>query len=589
MNITFKNILKKATFIAVATIAFCFFNGCDKMLDKSPLGKLNESVFKSKEAIDKLLIACYSPLNGYIRGESSVGGWQAGPDNMYFSDMLAGNIHKGSTTGDQAGMLLMERYVASSDNDVIRTKWRVMYGAIDRCNDVLRTLNANEISDLNEDDRNQIIAEARFLRAYYHFEAKKIWNMVPYIDETVTDLQRRVPNNRDIWPDIESEFSFVMNSLPASQTEPGRPTNFAAKAFLAKVYLYQQKYSQAKVLLDEIIASGKYQLMPNFYDNFNAEKNNNAEAVWQNQVAVNVAGTSYNRSQRGGDLAYPNAPEQPNLSGAGFNQPTFDLVNAYKTGMDGLPLIDSYWESDFKNDQGISSSEAYTPDTSTPVDPRLDWTVGRRGIPYHDWGLHPGMQWIRDQVSAGPYNQKKYVILESQLEKYSYDNTAKFNALNFNIIRYAQVLLWAAECEVELGDPEKARQYVNMIRARARDGIYVRLGVDAPFGNGPLPANYQIDEYKESWAGKTKEWMNQRVRFEHRLEFAEEGHYFYDLVRWDVAEEYLNAYVAREKKHIEYLKDVVFEKNSRYLPIPLLEIDRSYVDGKPTLTQNPGY
>lgn len=304
---------------------------------------------------------------------------------------------------------------------------------------------------------------------------------------------------------------------------------------------------------------------------------------------MNVAGAGYDRSQRGGDLSFPNAPDQPNLSGAGFNQPTFDLVNAYQTDPDGLPLIDSYFESDFKNDMGIESTEEFIPDQVTPVDPRLDWTVGRREVPYHDWVVHPGKDWIRDQISAGPYNQKKYVIQKSQLEKYSYDNTAKFNALNFNIIRYAAVLLWAAECEIEIGDPEKAREYVNRVRARARDGIYVRLGEEAPFGNGETAANYKVDVYNESWGGKDKEWLRKRVRFEHRLEFADEGHYFFDLVRWDIAEEYINAYIAREKKYIRYLEGVVFTENDRYFAIPLIEIDRSYKDGVPTLKQNPGY
>jgi len=452
----FKNTVKKAPFIAVVMAALCLFNGCEDFLDKNPLGRLSESVFNTKVAVDKLLIACYSPLNGYM----GAGGWQSGPDNNYYSDMLSGNIHKGSTPGDQPGMLQMERYVATSDIGVLRDRWRVLYEGIERTNNVLRTLNENEVPDMTQAEKTQVIAEARFLRAHYHFEAKKVWNMVPYIDETVEDPQRRVPNDRDIWPDIENDFIFAMNTLPDVQAEPGRPTKMAAKAFVAKVYLFQQKYSQAKVLLDEIIASGKYQLMPNYFDNFNAEKNNNAESIWQNQVAVNVPGTSYNRSQRGGDLAYPNAPDQPNLSGAGFNQPTFDLVNAYQTSANGLPLIDTYFENDFKHDQGIESNQPFEPDIVTPVDPRLDWVVGRRGVPYHDWKIHPGKDWIRDQVSAGPYNQKKFVILKSQMEKYSHTNTAKFNALNFNIIRYASVLLWAAECEIELGDPDKARNYV---------------------------------------------------------------------------------------------------------------------------------
>lgn len=577
---------KKAIIFTAISIAFCLFNGCSDMLDKNPLGKLNESVFTTKDAVDKLLISCYSPLNGYING---VWGISSGPDNCFFGDLCSGNIHKGSTTGDLGELLQMERFNATAENGRIRDKWILVYGAIERCNDVLRTLNDKEINDLSEAEKIQIIAETRFLRAYYHFEAKKIWNMVPYIDENVEDPQRRVANDKNIWPDIETDFSYAIDNLPATQAEPGRPTKTAAQAFLAKVYLFQQKYSQAKILLDEVIASGKYQLLENYYDNFNPEKNNNEEAVWQNQVAVNVAGAGYNRSQRGGDLSFPNAPDQPNLSGAGFNQPTFDLVNAYKTDANGLPLIDSYFESDFKNDMGIDSNEEYAPDVVTPVDPRLDWVVGRRGVPYHDWGLHPGKNWIRDQVSAGPYNQKKYTIQKSQLEKYSYNNTAKFNAMNFNIIRYASVLLWAAECEVETGDPEKAREYVNMVRERARNGYYVRFGDNAPFGDGEDAANYQVDTYKESWAGKSKEWMRTRVWFEHRLEFALEGHYFFDLVRWDVAEEYINAYIAKEKKNIGYLEGVVFTKNHRYFAIPLIEIDRSYKDGKPTLTQNPGY
>lgn len=585
--IKISNYIKKTTIVATAiAVTFGLFYRCSDMLDKKPLGKLNESVFTTKSAVNKLLISCYSPLNGYING---VWGISSGPDNCFFGDLCSGNIHKGSTTGDLGDLLQMERFRTTSENGRIRDKWILVYGAIERCNDVLRVLRDNEISDLSAEEKEQIIAEARFLRAYYHFEAKKVWNMVPYIDETVEDPQRRVPNDRDIWPDIEADFSHAMGVLPDSQDEPGRPTKTAAQSFLAKVYLFQQKYSEAKTLLDLVIASKKYALVANYYDNFNPAQNNNKEAVWQNQVAVNVAGVGYDRSQRGSDLSFPNAPDQPNLSGAGFNQPTFDLVNAYKTDVNGLPLLDSYFQTDFKHDMGIESDKPYELDKVTPIDPRVDWVVGRRGVPYHDWAVHPGKDWIRDQVSAGPYNQKKYVILKSQLEKYSYDNTAKFNAMNFNIIRYASVLLWAAECEIEVGNPEVARTYVNMIRERARDGYYVRLGDEAPFGDGEYAANYKVDTYKESWAGKSKEWLRERVRFEHRLEFALEGHYFFDLVRWDVAEEYINAYISREKKHIEYLKDVVFEKNDRYFPIPLTEIDRSYKDGVPTLIQNPGY
>ena len=98
-----------------------------------------------------------------------------------------------------------------------------------------------------------------------------------------------------------------------------------------------------------------------------------------------------------------------------------------------------------------------------------------------------------------------------------------------------------------------------------------------------------MDIYKDSWGGLSKDVLRKRVRFEERLELALEGHFFFDLVRWDIAEDFLNKYVEREKRHIQYLNGAVFDKNHRYYAIPLTEIDRSYVDGKPTLTQNPGY
>lgn len=586
MNTIINKINKQAIWIAMCAFSFLFFTGCEDFLDKQPLGRLSESVFTNKETIDKLVISCYSPLNGYMNGITA---WVAGPDNNYIAEMGAGNMHKGSTTGDQPLMLDMERFQINADNGRTNQKWILCYGAIERCNDVLRTVRDNEISDLLESDKNQVIAEIRFLRAYYYFELRKIYLNVPYIDENVTDPQRRVKNDHDIYPEIEADFLHAIANLPETQSEPGRPTKSAAKSFLAKTYLYQQKFSQAKQLFDEVIESGRYQLLPNYFDCFNAEKNNSSESIWANQVAVNVAGASYNRSQRFSDLAYPNQDDFPQLTGAGFNQPSFDLVNAYKTGEDGLPLFGTYYLTDFKHDQGIESNQEFEPDMTTPVDPRLDWVVGRRGVPYHDWSIHPGKRWIRDQPTAGPYNQKKWVILKSQVEKYGHDNQAKFNAMCFPIIRYAQVLLFAAECEIEIGNPEKAREYINMIRARARDGYVVRLGADMPFGDGPPAANYKIDIYKESWAGQTKEWMRDRVRFETRLEMALEGHWHFDLVRWGIAESFINAYIGRESKIIQYLNGVSFGVNNSYFPIPLAQIDRSYLDGQPTLTQNPGY
>lgn len=242
-----KNMRERILSTVATAVVVCSLNGCSDMLDKQPLGKLNESVFTTKNAVDKLLISCYSPLNGYIDG---VWGISSGPDNCFFGDLCSGNIHKGSTPGDLGELMQMERFTSTSENGRIRDKWILVYGAIERCNDVLRTLSGNDISDLSEADRTEVISEARFLRAYYHFEAKKIWNNVPYIDETVADPQRRVNNDKDIWPNIEADFTFAITNLPDKQNEPGRPNQMAAQAFLAKAYLLQQNCKPKKRKLE---------------------------------------------------------------------------------------------------------------------------------------------------------------------------------------------------------------------------------------------------------------------------------------------------------------------------------------------------
>ena len=107
------HIAKKTFTWVTVTMAVSLFNGCSDFLDKQPLGKLNESVLTDESTVNKLLIACYSPLNGFING---VWGITSGPDNVFYGDMCAGNIHKGSTTGDQGELLQMERYVATAEN-----------------------------------------------------------------------------------------------------------------------------------------------------------------------------------------------------------------------------------------------------------------------------------------------------------------------------------------------------------------------------------------------------------------------------------------------------------------------------------------
>jgi hypothetical protein len=198
--------------------------------------------------------------------------------------------------------------------------------------------------DISPADTLKFSAEARFLRGHYHFELKKIYNMAPFVDESVTYQAGnwRIPNNVDIWPKIEADFQYAMTNLPPAQGNVGRANKYAAEAFLAKAYMFEHKYSQALPLLNDLITNGatagglKYDLVSNFNDNFNAATKNNKESVFAVQNSVNDGSTAANANA--GDVLnfsyYPAAP----VSCCGFYQPSYSLANAYKTdAVTGLP------------------------------------------------------------------------------------------------------------------------------------------------------------------------------------------------------------------------------------------------------------
>jgi hypothetical protein len=235
-----------------------------------------------------------------------------------------------------------------------------------------------------------------------------------------------------------------------------------------------------------------------------------------------------------------------------------------------------------KNDEGLKTSDPFTPETGS-LDPRLDWTVGRRGIPYLDWGPHPGIAWIRDQVYSGPYAPIKNTYKKSQegvlTDKSFWTNGVTAN--NYTLIRFADVLLWAAESEVEIGSLAKATDYVNQVRKRAANPAGFVKKAD-----GTAAANYKIGLYPVFTDQTTG---RKAVHFERKLELAMEGHRFFDLVRWGEAQTSLQAYVNYESTLRTFLKGVTFKPTAIYFPIPQTQIDQSSADGKATLKQNPGY
>lgn len=568
------------------------FNACNKsFLDKQPTGALSPTLLPTKTVLQALLTGAYAALDGQGAGNTAIAGgnpWESSPSNWIYGSVAGGDSHKGSSLGDQPPIVPIATAQEDPSNGFFNTKWKALYEGIARANAVIKT--APQTPNLAASDRSDIVGEAKFLRGHYYFELKKFFNMVPWIDETTTNYNQ--PNDKDIWPNIEKDFQAAIDSLPEKQPTPGQANKWAAMAYLAKTYVYEKKWAEAEALFLQIDASGvtsnglSYGLTDRFEDNFDASTKNNKESVFAIQMTAND-GTNSIANANGGDML--NFPYNSPFRCCGFYQPSLDLGNSYRTDANGLPYLDDYNSHPLKTDMGVASSAAYTPDAG-PVDPRLDWTIGRRGIPFHDWGLHPGNDWIRDQTSAGPYANKKNIYWQATAGTYSDQSTwAPGSAININIIRYADVLLMYAETEAQLGHLPQALTLVNRVRERAAKDVNKLknyINNNQPMGGFSTTnaSNYVIGDYTTF---ASQDAALKAIYFERKLELACEGHRFFDLVRWGIAGTALNAYFAYEGAITNDLPAAHFTTGkNEYFPIPQIQVD---LQGKASLKQNPGY
>ncbi|CAN5769903.1 RagB/SusD family nutrient uptake outer membrane protein [soil metagenome] len=584
-------ILVPASLVVIVAIAAC----SKSFLDKPPLGTLSPQILASEAGVQGLLIGAYS----LVDGEGASGdGFASGASNWTYGGVTGDDAYKGSDPSDVGDVIGFETWTVSATNGAIPQKWNLCYAGAQRANQVITTLAL--ATDIPAEIGTAITAQARFLRAYFHMELKKVFNNVIYADETVNPSNIEVSNTADIWPKIEDDLNFAVANLPATWSEVGRANSWAAKSLLAKAYMFQHKYSDAYALLKDIIANGKtskgdkYALLTNYYSNFNPAQKNSAESVFAAQTSVqDGSSVDWGGDPNGnyGDIL--NFPYNAGPGGCcGFYNPTQDLANAYKTdGTTGLPLLDNWYT-------GLSVSDPAAPYVGT-LDPRIDWAIGRKDIPYLDWGLHPGDYWIRNVVADGHFSPKKNVYAASQKGQYtdqgsSYWGPSQLTANNVNIIRFADVLLWAAECAAEANELPAAMGYVNQLRSRASNTsgwVYKNSDYDAAsasYSTQTTPAdNYKISLYTSF---PTKDYAVKAIQFERRLELAMEGHRFFDLVRYGTAATVLNTYNGREKALRPQKVAAVFTAGkNEYFPIPQGEIDNMNADGTIRLQQNPGY
>ena len=564
--------MKKYILGFVLIIGLTILSCSDDFTTTAAVGSLSDTSLNNPEGVNLLLTGAYSTLTG-VRVNGIGNGFGVAPDS-WTADVVSDDAHKGSTDDDQAELRDLEIINWGAANGYFSGRWGVLFAGVNRSNAVINLINSIEGQDLSAQ-----MAEARFLRGHFNFEIQRLWGNVPLITEdNASAIEFNQPNSGPIWDAIEADFQFAIDNLPASQSDIGRPTLWAASAYLGKTHLYQSEFNEASAILNNVVNNGPYSLLPEYVDNFRSNGETGPEAVFAIQF-VSDAGQSLNGNV-GGTLNFPGGG--PFGSCCGFYQPTQDLLNAFQVDENGLPLIETFNQTDVASDFGITSAEAFTPHTG-PLDPRADYTVGRRGIDYNGYGAHPGSDWIRAGFSdlSGPYLPKKNVYTASDASNVQGTGAwgQQHSGLNFNIIRYADVLLMAAEAAAETGDLGTALANVNAVRNRAAS----MTPVQAVDGSGPA-ANYLVNPYPSF--GSQAEAVA-AVRFERRVELGMEGNRLFDLNRWGITPQVLNEYFVNEARTIENFGQKVnsFQAFNMLWPIPQQSIDFS----EDQLTHNPGY
>lgn len=572
-------------------------------LDNPPQGTVSEEDLITAEGSEQLCIAAYAALMGPNPQEWSVcwtpvTHWSTG-------SVRADDAYKGGGgTGDGWETHRLEIFTLDATDGVTDSKWYHLCVSIQRCNSALRVL--NKLSESQLPYRNCRIAEMKVLRAHYFFEMQRMFNLIPWFDETMDEKTlQTTPNNvfsrEELLDKIADEIREAMEYLPQSQPEVARVNYYMAEAYLAKVLLYRAYEQDPKThavikvnkevlaevirLCKDIRESKKYSLFADFQDLDLVASDNGTECIWDIQYSMNDGSASAGRINWSHLLNTPKGP----YNGDGFFLPSQDLVNAYQTDPQGLPQFDYQSLPDFSTVK-MENDKVTITNYDHNVDPRLDFIVGRPNIRWKTYEESPYLaQWVRNRGDYGYFSSKRFVVSPESSDMYQGWPWGA-SALNWHMIRYAHILLWEAEAHIECGEVEEGVKLINEVRQRAADSDYVRSWTDASkCFEGTCPdfggyaANYKIGLYPEDIS---QELARQAVRTENRLECAMEGERFFDLVRWGIAEQTMNAFFEAEKDSRVYYQGVSFTAGKdEYLPIT----NNQYKFSGRNYVQNPGY
>lgn len=580
--------------VAAGALASC----SDTFLENIPQGSLNDGVMADPANIDLLINSAYAGLQGLTNEQGDP--WVRPMTNWSTGEVRGDNAYKGGGgEGDLWDFHAMEISAVQANHGSADGKWFNMYSVISRCNSAIRAL--RNISPENMPERDCRIAEMMVLRAHFYFELQRLFNKIPYMPIEMSAAEYVDVPNDEFTRDqhlarIAQELLDAAEDLPWRQAEVGRINKNIALAYAAKVKLYQA-YEQDetthavvnvnKALLREVVALidqlQGYDLLSDFQHLDLVQYDNGVESVFAMQCSTGDG------SHDKGRICWSNLLNSPGgnspYHGDGFFLPSQDLINAYQVDANGLPVFNYQSLPDFAsvtsyNEDPATHEITITVENTTPaVDPRLDFVVGRPNITYKNYTETPCQSWVRDRGCYGHNCAKRFWLTPGDpdiVDGWPWGGSC----LNWQFIRYADMLLYKAEALIEIGeDLETARNIINRIRQRAANSAWVRDFYDP----AKYAANYKIGQYPA--IGWNQEYARQALRTEMRLEKALEGERFFDLVRWGIARQTMTAYYNAEKDTRIYYREAQFDAGEEYLPIPVAQYNFS--GGK--YTQNPGY
>jgi len=543
---------------------------CSDFLDEhTPQGVLSDEQVKTSENAEAMAISAYAIFTSSEDINSSYSMWNF---DVRSDDAYKGG--SGTSDGDVFHQLEVQQGVLTT-NWNINDMWVRLYNSISRVNTAIALLNTSDY-----DMKQQRLAEMKFLRAYAHFLLKRLYKNIPFVvNESLTyddynNLSNRTYTNDQGWQLIIDDLMEAYNTLPETQAEKGRPTKAAAAAFLAKVYLYKAYHqddansnkvtSIEKTDLDKVIEFtapnlyANYGLEDDLHNNFRPEEQyeNGKESLWAIQYSRND-GSTYGNLNWSYGLIPPNIPGATD-GGCDFYKPSQNLVNAYRTGADGLPLLDNFNQKDYDK-------------ANDNADPRLFLTVGIPGLPYmfnKNYMMEESSIWSRSNGLYGYNVSLKQNVDPALIGQYLIKGSYWASSTNRIVYRFADVLLMRAEAYAQLGQADEAVKLVNQVRTRAAQSTQM-------IGN--YPSLYGVKFYVTNYKGSySKEQAIKIVKMERRLELGMECERFFDLVRWGDAAAVLNKYYAEEVPHCAIYSQAHFTADKdEYLPIPFEQISAS--------------